>query len=257
MSRTTERLNSQNLINLAREQYETQQRSQLPSVMIELPSKGKTYPESSILSSGIVEMRYPTAYDEDILSNTSYIKQGIAINKLIESLLVKPFDINDLIIADKEKLVLSARILAYGPEYPVTVKDPKTKKELNRVIDLHKITATEITIDADSNGEFEYDVNENTKLRFVLPTTGIIESLSEERTVSDLLINIIREVNGNRDKEHIKTFVKFNFLSDQAKRFRTYVSEHTPKLDTTYEFEGEDGSTFSAGFQFGSDLFWD
>jgi hypothetical protein len=257
MSRTTERLNSQNLINLAREQYETQQRSQLPSVMIELPSKGKTYPESSILSSGIVEMRYPTAYDEDILSNTSYIKQGIAINKLIESLLVKPFDINDLIIADKEKLVLSARILAYGPEYPVTVKDPKTKKELNRVIDLHKITATEITIDADSNGEFEYDVNENTKLRFVLPTTGIIESLSEERTVSDLLINIIREVNGNRDKEHIKTFVKFNFLSDQAKRFRTYVSEHTPKLDTTYEFEGEDGSTFFAGFQFGSDLFWD
>jgi hypothetical protein len=257
MSRTTDRLNAQNVINLAREQYETQQRSQLPSVMIDLPSKGKTYPESSILSSGIVEMRYPTAYDEDILSNASYIKQGIAINKLIESLLVKPFDIDDLIIADKEKIVLSARILAYGPEYPVTVKDPKTNKELSRIIDLYKISASELEIESDENGEFTYQVDDKTTLRFIIPNTGIIDNLSQDRTISDLLCNIIREINGNRDKEHIKSFVKFNFLSDQAKRFRIYVAEHTPKLNTTYEFEGEDGSTFNAGFQFGSDLFWD
>lgn len=256
MSRTTDRLNSQNLINLAREQFEAQQRSQLPSIAIELPSNGKTYPKTHPLCDGVVEMRYPTAYDEDILTNTSYIKQGITINKLIESLLITQFDIDDLIVADKEKLILSARILAYGPEYPVIVKDPKTKKELSRTIDLHKIKSSEFSLIADENGEFEYEVKDNVKLKFIIPTARILNNLSDEHAISDLLNGIIREVNGDRNLESIKSFVRYEFLSEQSKRFRTYIAEHTPKLDTTYEFEGEDGGTFTAGFQFGSDLFW-
>jgi hypothetical protein len=256
MSRTTDRINSQNLINLAREAYDAQQRSQLPSVVIELPSKGKTYPTSHPLSSGTVELRYPTAYDEDILTNSSYIKQGIVIDKLVESLSLTKFDLNDLIVADKEKLILASRILAYGPEYSVTVQDPKTKTELSRKIDLNKITAPEIEIESDENGEFEYQVDETTKLKFIIPTVGLLNSLSDDHVISDLLSGIICEVNGDRDAEAIKSFVRYGFLSEQSKRFRTFVGDHTPKIDTTYEFEGESGGTFKAGFQFGPDLFW-
>jgi hypothetical protein len=201
-------------------------------------------------------MRYMTAYDEDILTNSSYIKQGVVIDRLIETLLITQFDVNDLIVADKEKLILSARILAYGPEYPVVVKDPKTKKELTRTIDLYKIGSAEFTLIADENGEFEYEVKDTVKLKFIIPTARILNNLSDEHAISDLLNGIIREVNGDRDSESIKSFVRYQFLSEQSKRFRTYIAEHTPKLDTTYEFEGEDGGTFTAGFQFGSDLFW-
>jgi hypothetical protein len=256
MSRTTDRLNPKNLISLAREQYDVQQRSQLPSISIELPSKGKTYPAEHPLGAGTIEMRYPTAYDEDILTNTSYIKQGIVIDKLIESLVITPIDVNDLIVADKEKLILSARILAYGPEYPVVVKDPKTKLDLSRIIDLNKIVSSEITIDSDDAGEFEYIIDESSKLKFIIPTAGILNSLSDDHAISDLLNGIIQEVNGNRDAEAIRTFVRYNFLSEQSKKFRNYVADHTPRLDTMYEFEGENGGTFSAGFQFGPDLFW-
>jgi hypothetical protein len=257
MSRTTDRINSpQNLINLAREQFESQQRSQLPSIVIELPSKGKTYAATHPLSAGTVEMRYPTAYDEDILTNSSYIKQGVVIDRLIESLIITKFNISDLIVADKEKLILSARILAYGPEYPVVVKDPKTKKELNRTVDLHKITSSEITIESDENGEFDYQVDETTKLKFILPTVDLLNSLSDDHAISDLLTGVIHELNGDRNPESIKTFIRYNFLSEQSKQFRTYISEHTPKIDTTYEFEGDSGGTFKAGFQFGPDLFW-
>lgn len=256
MSRTTDRLNSQNLINLAREAYDMQQRSQLPSIVIELPSKGKTYPQTHLLSDGVVEMRYPTAYDEDILTNSSYIKQGIVIDRLIESLCVTKFDLDDLIVADKEKLILSARILAYGPEYPVVVKDPKTKNDLNRVVDLHKIVASEITLEADENGEFDYQVNETTKLKFIIPTVAILNNLSDDHAITDLLTGVIREVDGNRDKESIKTFIRYNFLSEHSKQFRMHITEHTPKLNTSYEFEGETGGTFTARFQFGPDLFW-
>lgn len=256
MSRTTDRLNPQNLINLAREAYDTQQRSQLPSIVIELPSKGKTYSQTHPLSSGTVEMRYPTAYDEDILTNSSYIKQGIVIDRLIESLCITKFNLDDLIVADKEKLILSARILAYGPEYPVVVKDPKTKNDLNRIVDLHKITSSELTLDSDENGEFDYLVNETTKLKFTIPTVGILNSLSDDHAISDLLTGVIQEVDGNRDTESIKTFIRYNFLSEHSKQFRMHIAEHTPKLNTSYEFEGESGGTFTAGFQFGPDLFW-
>jgi hypothetical protein len=45
-------------------------------------------------------------------------------------------------------------------------------------------------------------------------------------------------------------------MSIDAKKFRNYMFTNMPGLDLTFEFEGEDGSTFSSGFRFGADLFW-
>ena len=75
----TERFSDKNLIELAKQQYENKQRSTIPSIAVTLPSKGLVYPESSPLRKGTVEMRYMTAYDEDILTNTTYILSLIHI----------------------------------------------------------------------------------------------------------------------------------------------------------------------------------
>ena len=42
----------------------------LPTETVELPSKGLLYPQDSPLSSGTIEMKYMTAKEEDILTNT-------------------------------------------------------------------------------------------------------------------------------------------------------------------------------------------
>ena len=59
-----------------------------PTEMVELPSKGLLYPEGHPLVSGQVEMKYMTAREEDILTNQNYIKQGIVIDKLLQSMLI-------------------------------------------------------------------------------------------------------------------------------------------------------------------------
>ena len=251
----TDRLSTKDLAAKARKQYENKQFSNLPTVAIELPSKGQTYPQDHPLRAGYIELRYPTAYDEDILTNASYIKQGIAIDKLLQSVITTDVDIGDLVIADKEKLLISVRILAYGPEYPVTVIDPKTQKTLQRTGDLEKIQTTDFKMQSDENGEFEYSANDH-KLKFKFPTDAMIQKLRPDSTISDLMNNIICEVNGNRESGHIEEFIKYHFLSKDAKLFRTYIETNIPLLITEYDFEGEDGSTFTSGFQIGSDLFW-
>ena len=89
----------------------------IPTEEIELPSKGLVYPEDNPLSSGKVEMKYMTAKEEDILTNQSYIKKGVVIDKLLQSLIVSKVNYNDLIIGDKNALMVAARILGYGKKY--------------------------------------------------------------------------------------------------------------------------------------------
>ena len=86
----------------------------LPTETVDLPSKGKLYSKDSPLSEGQVEMKYMTAKEEDILSNQSYIAEGIVIDKLLKSLIVTKFNYNDLLIGDKNALMIAARMLGYG-----------------------------------------------------------------------------------------------------------------------------------------------
>ena len=54
-----------------------------PTEKVTLPSKGLLYPKSSPLSKGVVEMKYMTAREEDILTNQNYIEKGTVIDKLL------------------------------------------------------------------------------------------------------------------------------------------------------------------------------
>lgn len=251
MSKVTDRLGDQNVINLALQQFEAEKRKKLPSVIVSLTSQGKVYPETHPLRGGNIEMRYMTAYDEDILTNASYMKQGILFDKLLEAIILTPVKITDIAEVDKFGLIINARILAYGADYDVIVKDPKTGNELQRTINLSNILKPKpVTLQPDKNGEFDYRVNDSITLKYKLlvntPTT----------TVSDLLKSIITQVNDTRDPLAIENFIRYEFLALDAKRFRKHVQEITPDLDLNVEIEGEDGSTFTTGFPIGPELFW-
>ena len=89
----------------------------LPTETVELPSKGLLYPEESPLSSGNIEISYMSAKEEDILTNQSYIKEGTAIDKLLRSVIKTPINYNDLLIGDKNAIMIATRILGYGKDY--------------------------------------------------------------------------------------------------------------------------------------------
>ena len=251
MSKVTDRLENQNIINLARQQFESEKRSKLPSVIVPLASAGKIYPKNHVLRDGTIEMRYMTAYDEDILTNSSYIKNGVVFDKLLESIMMTPISVSEIAEVDRFGLIISARILAYGHEYNVIVTDPKTEKTIERVLDLRELKPKSFTLQSDDNGEFEYIVNDEYTIRYIYPTK---ETQSE--TVSEYLRNIITQVNEDRSQATIDEFIRYQFMSIDAKKFRKFVADNSPGLNLTVMIEGEDGSTFETGFPVGPQLFW-
>ena len=253
MSKMTEKLSNQNLVNLAKQHHMQEQYNKVPSEIVTLTSKGKVYPKDHILRKGKVEMRYMTAYDEDILTNASYISQGIVLDKLVEALLVSNVSYNDLAKVDKDGLILNARILSYGADYPVQVIDPATNKKLNRTIDLSKLKTKTLDIEADDNGEFDYTFNDVT-LKWKFPTTK--ENVNEDMPISKFLALVITQINDTRKQSDIDNFIKYQFLIKDSKQFQKYVIDNTPTTLLEYEFEGEDGGTFTAGFPIGPDFFW-
>lgn len=251
----TDRVSDKNLIELAKQQFESSKQSMVPANAVSLPSQGKVYPESSPLRQGYVEMRHMTAYDEDILSNGTYIRQGIVFDKLLESLLITPVDLNDIISADKEAMIIAARIHGYGAEYPVTVIDPNTNTQLQRTLNLDKLKTRSIELESDENGEFTYTIqNHVIKYRYI--SSKLLSSISAEHSVSQLLERTITEVDGSRKQMDITDFIRFKMTPLQSKQFRKHLEETVPRLLLQSEFAGEDGGTFTAGFQVGSDLFW-
>lgn len=251
----TEHLSDKNLVNIAKQKYENQQRSTVPSVVVPLPSDGLVYPKSNPLRAGSVEMRYMTAYDEDILTNSSYIRQGTVLDRLIMSLLITDININDLVIGDKDALIIAARIHGYGSEYNVSVTDPNTNKTLDRVINLSELEKKSFTLIPDSNGEFDYDLN-GTPIKFKFLSKKEISSISDEHALSDFLKMSIKQIDESRDQLTIDNYVKYQMKPIESKQLRTYIASNMPGLKLEAEFQGEDGGTFTAGFQIGSDLFW-
>jgi hypothetical protein len=257
MSQLTNRIDKQNIINIAKQQFESEQRSTIPTELVRLPSQGKLYPTTSPLRSGVLEMRYMTAYDEDILTNVSYAREGVLLDRLLESIIVTPgVDIAEIAQCDRDALIIQSRIMSYGPEYPVIVTDPSTKKSLERNVDLRKLKHKPFNLESDDNGEFTYAVSDTVTLKFKFLTTAQIKSISTEHSISDILTMMIRQVNETRKPADIMQYIKYSFLAVDSRKFRGFVEENTPAVDLLVEFEGETGSTFSSVFQVGSDLLW-
>ncbi len=110
-----------------------------PTELVELPSRGELYPESHPLrNKESLEIRFMTAKEEDILLNESYIKNGVAIDKLIHSLLVdKSIQVNSLLVGDKSAIIVAARISGYGHDYKTKVACPKCSAKVDYSFDLN------------------------------------------------------------------------------------------------------------------------
>ena len=142
-------LTDEQLKELALKQYtnETVKKTNFPTEIVPLPSKGKLYPKDHPLASGQIELKYMTAREEDILTSQNLIKQGTVLNKLLESLIVTPCNYDDIYVGDKNALLVAARILGYGKDYTIEIDDPFSGNKQKITIDLTEIEDKEINED--------------------------------------------------------------------------------------------------------------
>ena len=222
----------------------------MPTEMVELPSKGLVYLETNPLSSGEVEMKYMTAKEEDILTNQSYIQKGTVLDEVIKSLIVTPnVKYEDMVIGDKNALLVAARILGYGKDYTFTYNGEE------QTIDLTTVENKPILEHLYTKGvnEFEYTLpSTGTKITFKLLTGADEKTINAELEgfkkinknnvpeLSTRLKYMITSVEGNRESKTIREFVDNNLLARDSRAFREYVKEVQPDIDLTFFPEGSD-----------------
>lgn len=225
----------------------------LPTETIKLPSKGLVYPKENPLSSGEIEMKYMTAREEDILTNTNYIQQGTAIDKLFQSLIVTKINYDDLLSADKDGIMIASRILGYGKNYPVKYKHPLTGVEEDFIVDLTQIkekTFDESKFDHKNEFEFTLPVTGN-HITFKLGTHGDEKKIETEinatkkirpaNEVTTRLKHVILSVNGDYEKKTVIEFVDTALLAGDSIALRKYIRQISPGMDLTFKFVGSDG----------------
>ena len=122
-----------------------EEKRQFPTEMVDLPSKGHFYPKNHPLSSGQVEIKYMTAREEDILTSTNLINKGLVLDKLLEALIVsEDVNLNDILIGDKNAIMLASRVLAYGKDYTFEWVDESSGETKEETIDLTSLPDKEI-----------------------------------------------------------------------------------------------------------------
>jgi len=249
-------------------------RNNFPTEVISLPSKGLLYPEDSPLRSGTIELKYMTAAEEDILTTQSLIKQGVVLDKLFQALIVTPIKYNDLIGADKDAIMIAARILGYGKMYDATCTCPECDKESKTSFDLNTLKEKEFDIqkaEMINANEFKFILPaSNREVIFKLLTHGDEKKIQLElenlkktnksgisKDLTTRLKYIIISVDGNEDKKYISEFVDNELFAQDSRALREHIKTISPGVDFNVDFTCQE--CFYEGklnLPVGVDFFW-
>ena len=222
----------------------------IPTEQITLPSKGLIYPKDNPLSSGVIEMKYMTAKEEDILTNQNYIRQGIVFDKVIESLIISKINIDDLVIGDKNAILIASRILGYGKDYEFEFNGDKKTVDLTTLED--KELLEEDMIEVGLN-EFRFTLpHSKNDITFKILTQGDEKKIEKEleglkklfpqATPPELTTKlkfIITSINGDRESKTIREFVDSAFLAKDSLTLRDEIKRVQPDIILQYVEEGE------------------
>jgi hypothetical protein len=233
--------------------------SKFPTEIVDLPSGGILYPPGSALASGKVEMKYMTAKEEDILTSANLIQKGVVIDTLLRALIVsngegQSVNYNDLVVGDKNAIMIAARVLGYGADYPVEMACPSCGVKQKQSIDLTTIENKNCDTDAaDENGRFAFKLPVAKKtLTFKILTHAdekLVEAESKRMKKKKVGGNgvtyeltsrfkyMIVAIDGEEDKTAIRAFVDNDFLSRDSLAFRQYAESVSPDVDMTVYFE--------------------
>ena len=234
----------------------------IPTEIVELPSKGLIYPTTSPLSKGEVEMKYMTAKEEDILTNQNYINKGIVLDELIKSLIISEVNYNDLCVGDKNALLVAARVLGYGKDYTFMWGGEEytvdlsvlENKPLNENLFKKGINEFNFTLPA-SKIDITFKLLTGADEKKINNELEGLKKINKDSSpeLSTRLKYIITSVNGNRETKDIRQFVDTQLLARDSRALREYIKEVQPDVDLTFF---PDRSDKKVSIPVGLSFFW-
>ena len=241
--------------------------NKFPSEVIDLPSEGRLYPEGHPLKDGKIEIKYMTAKEEDILTSQNLIKKGVVIDRLIDSLiLTEGIKSGDLVLGDKNAVMVAARILAYGPEYTCEIPNKVGGGTTTQTFNLADCPFKKLPEGVTEN-KFEVTLPiSKTKITFKL-LSGKEESLINEELKASEKVNAevkpelttrlrytITSVDGDDSQVTINNFVQ-NLLARDSMHLRKIIKDTAPDIELSQEIEIE-GESVKVDIPMTVGFFW-
>ena len=230
--------------------------------VVELPSRGILYPSKT----KSVKVAYLTAADENILSSPNLVATGNVIDELLKrKVLTREVPIEDMLLQDKQAILIFLRNTAFGSELTLKLKDPKTNEQFDYSIDLSELTYKEFNLKADENGEYPYFME---KCKVDITFNFLTEK--EEKEIDDLssswnglgiapivtrrLEKMIKSVKGNKDPMNIRNFIETLPIVD-SQNFKKFVAKNKPGVDLTQTVIAPSGEKVIFNIDFGVEFF--
>jgi len=245
-----------------------------PTEFVELPSKGLGYSESHPLNKEeTIEIKFMTAKEEDILSSKALLKKGIAIERFLQSVIVNPkIKAKDLLIGDRNAILIAARSSGYGSLYETQVGCPSCGDKTHFAFDLNKktIKETETNDEVAAQGDGTFLVTmpfSKFKVGFRLlngedenylaaTSTTKRKTSKIDSVITEQYKRMITSIEGHVDRSIISQYVD-GMPTQDSRHLRKCYKVVTPDVNITENFE-----CLSCGYEqemevpFGADFFW-
>jgi len=237
---------SQNIRDVAKDDFNWE----VPVELVPVPSEGKVYAkETGLFGIQGLEIKAMTAREEDILASRALIKKGTVVSELVSACLIdKNVNVGNLLIGDRDSLMVSIRITGYGTSYNATVECPSCGTiHKDHEFNLAELEIKRLELNPISEGinEFEFSLPVSKKqvvFKFLTINDDIQLTRERERkqalfgseyiagNVTETLGAHIVSIDGIRDRSKINMFINKMPALDSS-RLRQYIKKYKPGLD--------------------------
>lgn len=230
--------------------------------VVELPSQGIYYTNRK----KSLRVAYLTASDENILASPSLHANNKVIDEILRrKILDRDFNIDELVEEDQQAILIFLRNTAFGSEYSISVKDPKTNEEFVFNTDLSTLKVKDFKLKEDSNGEYSFFLEKSKQsITFKFITKNQINELETMKDtwngvgvvpiVTKRMEMMIKSIGGNRDPLFIRNFIIDMPIKD-SQSFRKFIEENKPGLDLIQHVNTPSGDTIQVEIGFGVEFF--
>ena len=247
-----------------------------PTQFVDLPSKGLFYSEGHPLhGKDTIEIRFMTAKDEDILTSRTLLQKGIALDRLLQNVIIdKSINTDTLLIGDKNALIVATRITGYGSDYSARVTCPICGTVCTHVFDLDALETTSandlesLDVTSEENGTLSFELPKSKVRVAVRPITGEderkLQGIAEakrkhnlpESPLTDQMRVMLFSVNDSTDTNVINSFIE-NMPASDSRHLRTVYSKTIPDVNLNQSFAcSACGAEEEVMVPFTADFFW-
>lgn len=218
----------------------------VPFDAITLPSMGLFY--SSMTS--VLYVKYITAREENILTQPSLMENGYGLDLVLNSVIInKEFGIDELLVGDKQSVLIYLRSTSYGDNFPIATQCPKCSHTGETKFELSSLTAKDILEKPDQDGLFTFEMpkmkinGESVIVKFepfrVKHEKFINETIEKEKKdqkkyTSNVTLKFqcqIKQINDITDENSIKKLIKKFPLKDST-QLRERMEEVEPGINS-------------------------